>query len=77
MIRYSCWLTLKKKFKLKNIYEVLSIYTKDVVVGLKKKYRSQLITCQDIIKKPIAYKIDKNLTVPCVKEYFNRAAIFV
>jgi hypothetical protein len=75
IIRCSCWLTLKKKFRLTNIAEVINVYTKDVVVGTKKKFTSRLITQQDIIKKPITFIKNKSLTIHCIKEYLNRMMI--
>ena len=75
IIRYSCWLTLKKKFKLKNISTARDDYTKNLAVGIKEKYVSQLITRKDILKKFGAYQIDKNLTVNFVQEYFDKAKV--
>lgn len=51
IIKHSCWLTLKKKFKLKNIREARNIYTKRIVVGMKKKCVSPLISRKNIVKK--------------------------
>lgn len=75
VIKYSCWLTLKKKLKLKNVSEVQNAYTRNIGIGMNKKCISQLIARNDIIKKFMDYKIDKNLTTKFVQEYFDRTKI--
>ena len=42
---------------------------------MNKKCISQLIARNDIIKKFMDYKIDKNLTTKFVQEYFDRTKI--
>jgi hypothetical protein len=37
VVRRSCWLTLKRKFKLKSIAEVIDVSIKDVIVGTREK----------------------------------------
>ena len=75
IIKYSCWLTLKKKFKLKSIREVRNVYTRSIVVSMKKKCVSRLISRKEIIKKCMVYKIDKNLAVNSVQKYFDTAKV--
>jgi hypothetical protein len=77
IIKRSCLLTLQKKFKLKNIKAILDVYTKNVAVGMKKKHIGQLISQKDIIKKCMAYQIDKNLTINFVQKYFNTAKVLI
>lgn len=74
IIKHSCWLTLKKKFKLKNIREVQNVYTKNIVVGMKKKCGSQLISRKDVVKH-MTYQIDKDLTMNFVQKSFNQAKV--
>lgn len=71
IMRRSCLLTLKRKFKLKSMAEVKSVYTKDVVLVIKDKPTTKLITREEINKMPNTFNISKNPTTKSSKENFN------
>lgn len=70
-MRRSCLLTLKKKFKLKSLAEVISIYTTDVSIVIENKFQTKLISKKEIIKMPNTFKIGVNPITGRIKEYFN------
>lgn len=71
IMRRSCLLTLKKKFKLKSLAEVISIYTTDVSIVIENKFQTKLISKKEIIKMPNTFKIGVNPITGRIKEYFN------
>ena len=56
-MRQSCLLTLKKKYRLKNIAEAKKWYTRDVSLAVKNKPTVKLITKKEIIKIPNIFAI--------------------
>jgi hypothetical protein len=60
IMRHSCLLTLKKKFKLKNIAEAKSIYTANVNLASKNKPKIRLISREEVIKIRNSFNIRIN-----------------
>lgn len=71
VMRRSCLLTLKRKFKLKSINQTISIYTKDVAIVVKDKSTTKLITREEITKIPNTFSIGMDHATGRAKEHFN------
>ena len=71
IMRRSCLLTLKRKFKLKSMAEAISIYTKDVTIQIKDESRIKLITREEITKIPNTFNISKDPITGQIKKCFN------
>lgn len=59
IIKRSCLLTLKKKFKLRNITEVINIYSTDSSLKSKNELSLKLISRKEIKKMPNIFDINK------------------
>jgi hypothetical protein len=71
VMRRSCLLTLKRKFKLKSMAETIGIYTKDVAIIIKDKPTTKLITREEITKMPNTFNIGSDSVTGCIKEHVN------
>ena len=71
VMRRSCLLTLKRKFKLKSINEAINIYTKDVAIIIKDKSTTKLITREEITKIPNTFSIGIDPATRRIKKHFN------
>lgn len=71
IMRRSCLLTLKRKFKLKSIAEAINIYTKNVSIVSNNLEVVRLITKEEIIRLPNVFNINATSTAGHSKENLN------
>jgi Type II intron maturase len=71
VMRRSCLLTLKRKFKLKSMSEAISVYTKNISITTNNTVIVKLITKEEILKIPNIFNINVNTKLSSNKENFN------